>query len=150
MLFRSHAQFMDGLAVGQVTPGPVTITATFLGYQVLGISGAIVATVGVFLAAFVNATLVIPRIFGHFEKRDAEGPAAFVLGAVPAVVGGVLGTGTRLAIQTGQSAGAGAAILGVVFLAALFAQFRHRAPAWAVIPGAGLLAWGISRGLEIF
>jgi chromate transporter len=137
----THAQFMDGLAVGQITPGPVTITATFLGFQVMGLVGALVATAGVFSAAFVNGLFVIPRVWGHLEKRAAAGPAAFVAGAVPAVVGGVFGTGTRLAIQTGHSAGAQAGVLAVVLAASLVAQFRYRVPAWAVIPGAGVLAW---------
>jgi chromate transporter len=144
----THAQFMDGLAVGQITPGPVTITATFLGYQVLGLTGAFVATAGMFAAAFVNGIFVIPRIWSHFESRAAAGPAAFIAGAVPAVVGGVFGTGARLGVQTWSSAGSVAWILGLALLVGLVAQFRYRAPAWIVIPGAGFLAWAIEHGLH--
>jgi chromate transporter len=146
----THAQFMDGLAIGQITPGPVTITATFLGYQVLGLTGAFVATAGVFTAAFVNGIFVIPRIWGQFANREAAGPAAFVAGAVPAVVGGVFGTGARLGVQTWNSAGSLAWILGIALLVGLIAQFRYRAPAWAVIPGAGVLAWALERVLALF
>ncbi|MHB8055120.1 MAG: chromate efflux transporter, partial [Candidatus Aminicenantales bacterium] len=52
--------FMDGIALGQVTPGPIVITATFIGYQVAGISGALVGTVGIFLPSIFVVLLAEP------------------------------------------------------------------------------------------
>jgi chromate transporter len=52
----SALALMDGIALGQVTPGPIVITATFIGYQVAGLLGGLVATVGIFIPSF---TLVI-------------------------------------------------------------------------------------------
>jgi chromate transporter len=52
--------FMDGIALGQVTPGPIIITATFVGHQVAGLAGAIVATAGVFLPSLLMVTLAEP------------------------------------------------------------------------------------------
>jgi len=49
----SFAQFRDGIALGQITPGPVFITATFIGYKLLGIVGALVATLAVFLPSLI-------------------------------------------------------------------------------------------------
>ena len=52
--------FLNGIALGQITPGPIVITATFVGYMVYGLIGAIVATVGVFLPSFMIVIGVVP------------------------------------------------------------------------------------------
>ncbi len=52
--------FMDGIALGQVTPGPIVITSTFVGYMLYGLSGAIVATVAIFAPSFLMVILVTP------------------------------------------------------------------------------------------
>ena len=67
-------EFVDGLALGQITPGPVIITATFIGYRVGGIAGAAFATVCIFLPSSLLLVLLAPHFarFRHLRVvRDA-------------------------------------------------------------------------------
>jgi chromate transporter len=72
------AQLIDAVAVGQVTPGPVFTTATFIGYLLLGVPGALAATAGIFLPAFVYVAVSGPLI----PKLRASPIAAAVLDGV--------------------------------------------------------------------
>ena len=76
-------EFIDGLALGQITPGPVSITATFIGYRVGGVLGATFATVCIFLPSSLLLVLLAPhfaRLRGLRTVQDAVGGllAAFI------------------------------------------------------------------------
>lgn len=75
--------FLDGIALGQVTPGPIVITATFIGYLLYGLMGAGIATVSIFLPSFLILVGVAPyfdklRAFPLFNKAVAGVIASFV------------------------------------------------------------------------
>jgi chromate transporter len=79
----TDAQLLDAVAVGQFTPGPVLTTATFIGYLVARVPGAIVATVGIFLPSFVFVALSSPFIP---QLRRSPWAGAFLDGANAASV----------------------------------------------------------------
>ncbi len=70
-------QLLDAVAVGQFTPGPVFTTATFVGYLLAGVPGAVVATIGIFLPSFLFVAL-LARIMPHLRK--SQWTAAFLDG----------------------------------------------------------------------
>jgi chromate transporter len=79
----TEAQLLDAVAVGQITPGPLFTTATFIGYVLGGAKGAVVATLGIFLPAFVFVAIsgpLVPRL------RRSKVAAAFLDGVNAATV----------------------------------------------------------------
>ena len=127
----THAEFMDGLAIGQVTPGPVTITVTFIGFKTAGILGALVATGGIYLPPFINVLYILPRIWKKIS--GTPGARGFTSWAFPAVIGGILGATLNLARVTLISP----LPLGI-FLAVLLIGLYRNVPAWILVPGAGI------------
>ncbi|MDP1891278.1 MAG: chromate transporter, partial [Gemmatimonadaceae bacterium] len=87
------AQLVDAVVIGQVTPGPVFTTATVIGYLLHGAAGAVVATVGIFLPAFV-IVLALGRWIGPFLARPSVRPALTGLNA--ASVGLIAGVAVSL------------------------------------------------------
>jgi chromate transporter len=80
----THREFVEAFALGQVTPGPVLVTATFIGYRVAGTLGALVATVSIFLPSLI-LTIVAGSSLRRFRaNRQVQ---AFLRGVTPAVVG---------------------------------------------------------------
>lgn len=80
----SEQELLDAIAIGQLTPGPVFTTATFLGYLMAGIPGAIVATVGIFLPALVLVGVAHPFLY---RMRASEDLSAAIDGLNAAAVG---------------------------------------------------------------
>jgi chromate transporter len=132
----TNSQLLDAVAVGQVTPGPVFTTATFIGYVLGGPPGAIVATIGIFLPSFILVAIsgpLIPRI------RRSPTAGAFLDGvtvaslALMVVVTFVLG---RTALVDPLTIGL------VVTSAILIIRFRVNS-AWLVLGGA-IVGWLLS------
>ncbi len=80
----THQEFADATALGQITPGPVLISATFIGYRVAGLLGALVATCSVFLPAFLLTIAAGSSLRRFRSNRQVQ---AFLRGVTPAVIG---------------------------------------------------------------
>jgi chromate transporter len=137
----SESQLIDAVAAGQVTPGPVFTTATFIGYLLAGPAGALVATAGIFLPAFVFVAAsgpLVPRL------RASPVAAAFLDGvnvASLALMALVTVTIARAAVAGPTS--------GLIAVAAAVLLFRFKVGStWLVLGGAlvGLAAAAIGVG----
>ncbi len=106
------AEFLDGIAFGQITPGPVVITSTFIGYLISGVPGSVVATIGVFLPTFIFVMIIsqiINRIKDNFYLQS------LLKGANAASIGAILSTGYFLSVDAITD------IPGIIILAASIA-----------------------------
>ena len=92
----SEREFLDAVAMGMITPGPVVITAVFVGYLVAGLAGAVVAGLGVFLPPFLLVVLFAPWIMRHRAHPAVQG---FTRGATAAAAGAIVGAGAVIATQ---------------------------------------------------
>ena len=108
-------QFLIAVAVGMISPGPVVITATFVGYLVAGFWGSLVSTVGIFLPSFILVLVAAPLLAKYRENPNVQG---FVKAAYGAAIGTILGACIllgRIAIGDWLTA-----LIGVLSLAVLF------------------------------
>jgi len=134
-----HQTFADGVAFGQITPGPVLITSAFIGYKVAGVIGAIMATIAAFLPSFIMTVIAgasINRFRANFHVQ------AFLAGVAPAVVGMLAAAGVTLA----KSGVIGPTGFGIATLSCLL-MLRAKLNPVVIIFGCGLLQWAISSGL---
>jgi chromate transporter len=131
-------QFLVAVAIGMISPGPVVITATFVGYLVAGFLGSLAATVGIFLPSFLFVLVVAPILARHRGNPHVQG---FVKGAYAAAIGTILGACVllgRIAIGDGLTL-----LIAAVSLAALFGWKVSNPLLIAVCAGVGLLAYPV-------
>jgi chromate transporter len=108
-------QFLIAVAIGMISPGPVVITATFVGYLVAGFWGSLVSTVGIFFPSFILVLVAAPLLARHRTNPNVQG---FVKGAYAAAIGTILGACIllgRIAIGDWLTALIGLASLAVLF-----------------------------------
>jgi chromate transporter len=108
-------QFLIAVAIGMISPGPVVITATFVGYLVAGFWGSLASTIGIFLPSFLLVLIAAPLLARHRANPNVQG---FVKGAYAAAIGTILGACILLGkIAIGDWL---TALIGIVSLAILF------------------------------
>ncbi|UCG58748.1 MAG: chromate transporter [Phycisphaerales bacterium] len=127
----TKAQFIDAVTLGQITPGPVIISATFIGYKTCGIWGAIVATASVILPSFVMICLATAAIKKFRENKVL---ANFLRGARVAVIGMVfdasvsIGRSSLVDLKT-----------ALIAAASIICLFKYKVnPIWVLL-GAGIV-----------
>jgi chromate transporter len=130
----TQRQFLDAVAMGLITPGPVVITAAFIGYLVAGIAGALVSTIAIFLPIYLG--VVVP---GRWFVLHREHPAlrGFVKGATAAAAGAIAGATIVLAkgaVTDWETAGIALASLAFVV------RLKNREPVLVLLAAVAGLA----------
>jgi len=133
----TQSQLLDAVAVGQVTPGPVFTTATFIGYLLGGTSGAIVATIGIFLPSFIFVAAsrpLIPRI----RRSPIAGPL------LDGVNVGALALMAAVTVQLSRAALVDVTTAAVAGFSALLLIYSRMNSAWLIF-AAGLVGFAATR-----
>ncbi len=136
----TEKQLLDAVAIGQITPGPLFTTATFVGYVLGGFPGAVIATIGIFLPSFFFVALsnpIIPRMRKSvWASALLDGVNAAALGLMAAVT-----------IQLGQASLIDSLTIGLTILASIL-LFRTKINAiWLILGGAMIGLGANSLGL---
>jgi chromate transporter len=125
----TEREFLDSVAMGLITPGPVVITAAFIGYLVAGFPGAAVATVAIFIPIYLGVVLPGRWFIRHQYSDKIKG---FVKGATAAAAGAIAGATvvlTRGAVVDWQTAAIAALALAFVL------RFKNREPILVLLAG---------------
>ncbi len=138
-------QFLVAVAMGMISPGPVVITATFVGYLVAGFWGSVVSTVGIFLPSFLMILVVAPILTRHRTNPNVKG---FVRGAYAAAIGTILGASILLGkIAIGDWLTALVALLSLVVLV----RWKISNPVLVVVTAViGLIAFPLLQPTWVF
>jgi chromate transporter len=126
----TSTQFLDAVALGQVTPGPVVQTVAVVGYAAAGVAGGLLAALIAFAPSFTFVLIGAPR----FDRlRNNERARAFLNGAGPAAIGAILGVAIPLALALAE------AWQYAVLAFAFIALFPLRRSVVVTIVGAGIV-----------
>jgi chromate transporter len=127
----THQEFIDAIALGQVTPGPILISAAFIGYKMAGLLGAVAATIGI----FTPPAVVMLICAGYLERIKRS---RVIKAAMRGIRCGVIGMIMAAAYVVAATAQPNAISL-LIFAAALLALLKLKLEVVWIIPGAGAL-----------
>ena len=127
----SAQQFLDGLTLGQFTPGPIMMLAAYIGYKLAGIPGATVATIAIFLPSFLLMMAVLPVLD---RVRQSAWVKAGMTGIIPAVVGSIAVSFVQLAPHAAPDLFAAA-----LLVTSVFAMMRWRVSLIGLLLGAAMV-----------
>ncbi|MGB0562965.1 MAG: chromate efflux transporter [Spirulinaceae cyanobacterium] len=134
-------EFINGVAIGQLSPGPVVLTSAFVGYKVAGVLGALVSAVAIFTPSFAFILLATPILL---RIRQNPWIRAFLKGVTPAVLGAIAAAAIPLA-QTAilQETVVASVATGAIGVAALVALIIYKIPTWSLIPTGAMLGLAV-------
>ena len=127
----TNAQLIDAVAVGQFTPGPVFTTATFIGYLVLDVPGAIIATIGIFLPSFLIIWLLHPLID---KMRGSKNVKHVLDGVNAAAIALMAGVTIELGIASLNSI-----LYGFIFIISAFLLIKYKLNSTYLIVGGAMI-----------
>lgn len=127
----TNKEFIDGLVISQITPGPILITSAFIGYKVAGILGALSATVGMFLPP---ALLMLMGMYFFNSIKNSTVMQAALRGIRPAVVGMIIAAACVVSSTVPHHWAS-----ALIFTTALIAILRYRLEVALILPVAGFV-----------
>lgn len=128
----TNKQFLDGVSLGQITPGPTTVSVVFFGYKIAGVAGVLIALIGFYVPALFN-TLILMPIFWK-KLTSTRGLHSFLRFAFPAIIGGIVSASIKLgevSITKWYDF--------IFFIIPLIVIKKKFLPIWAVIPLCGII-----------
>lgn len=136
----SAQEFLDGIAFGQITPGPLTIASTFIGYRAAGVWGSIVATFGMYLPGMLLVLVLVPMLYDRLHGK--QWLVDFQEGAMPVVIGGIF---AAFAFLVPAAIGTPALVVQTLAMGILVWRYP-KIPAWAVMILGGVVGWVSGAG----
>ncbi|MEM6521169.1 MAG: chromate efflux transporter [Cyanobacteria bacterium P01_D01_bin.71] len=134
----TRSEFINGIAIGQLSPGPVVLTAAFIGFKVAGVWGALVASISIFTPSFLFIMAGAPILLRIRQNLWVQ---AFLKAVRPAVLGAIAAATIPL-MQTAivdQSSWGLAAIAAIITLLSLVALIRFKVPTWQLVLGGSMV-----------
>jgi len=126
----TNKEFIDAIAIGQVTPGPLTVMNAFMGYKIYGLTGAVMAMVSSYLPCVIIVTLVAKYYYTYKESTIVN---ASFKGIRPAVIGLL----AAVAISLGKVSLVDPVTSGIAILSFVVIAFTKIDPTFVII-GAGI------------
>jgi chromate transporter len=127
----TNKEFMDAIAIGQVTPGPLTVMNAFMGYKIYGLLGAIMAMISSYLPCIIIVTLVAKYYYTYKES-------IIVISSFQGIKPAVIGLLAAIAIPLGNASIVNPLTFGIAIVSFAVIAFTKVDPTFVII-GAGIM-----------